>query len=226
MKFWYTSEGNGSTVIVFYHFWKGERIGPLAFKRFYPELKRDYTCIYYSYTSDIISADVNGTRDNFLNILESTEKNLSHFPQAYVVGASLGSVLGLLLASRCNKVKKLALNTAGWSLPYLVWYGGSMRGIKQELERKGWTLEKLTEAWAPISPENNPVRAKDILLMLSNNDEAFVPSNVERLVEELTKENRVRVIWNSHKHRRAVFQNFLLKEELYGFLNGTPKSNV
>jgi hypothetical protein len=219
MRFSKTIRGHSRRAIVFYHFWGVERWAASLLRWFFAPLEKDFTCIYYKYSDDILSSDVNGTREGILRIVDDSLKTLRDFEEVSLFGASLGSFISILVA-RERKVKRVVLATGALSFPRVIWFGRSKRinHIKKGMLQKGWTLKALEKEWKPISPEFHLCKGKQVLFMLSNSDSTLGVNNTMQLARELRKNNSVVVVESNLDHVPAIGQFLLSRGRIIDFL--------
>lgn len=109
-----------------------------------------------------------------------------------VLGMSLGSWVGGLLAAHDDNVNKASLFLTAGSLADLVWDGRATRSIRQSLNGH-IDLETLRKAWAPVNTENyanNLARNElDLDIVLGKRDTVVLPAASARFIDSLKDAN-------------------------------------
>src|SRR3989344_761626 len=169
---------NNNKVIIFLNGWKGKswHILPIAnLLRFV-----GYYCIVYSYDKIVLSPNLKETRKNILQVkknvieqiksLENQDKN-----EFTILGISLVSVIGVLVANESPAVTKLILNSIGADFAETVWTWEIVNdGFKKQLlEKQSVTLERLKQERTSISPiyHIDNLKKRKLLIYLSKRDE-------------------------------------------------------
>ncbi|RLE42792.1 hypothetical protein DRJ48_02695 [Candidatus Woesearchaeota archaeon] len=207
--------GSGSNIILFFPFWGGK---PWHYKILYRFLCKSATCVFYDYSTDILSSDVEATRENIIEVLNDARSTIEDYKRASVFGSSLGSFIALLLAASEPKVEKIVLNTGGASLAEAVWLGEATKNIKKRLEEKGWSLTKLKEAWSILEPNLLAINNRLFLIMQSLHDNTILKENQMRLLEQLCRNNLVTIVNTRLGHRAALIRNLLRIPTIARFL--------
>lgn len=74
-----------------------------------------------------------------------------------IAGISLGAILAALTLEQDNDYKASALIIGGGNVADIMWHGIATLRIRRELEKMGYTEERLTRELAPVEPLNRPI---------------------------------------------------------------------
>ena len=109
-----------------------------------------------------------------------------------VLGMSLGSWIGGLLAAHDDDVNKTSLFLTAGSVADLIWDGRATRPIRQSFDGN-IDLEPLRKAWAPINTENYADRLArselDLDIVLGKRDTVVLPAASARFIDRLKSAN-------------------------------------
>ena len=109
-----------------------------------------------------------------------------------VLGMSLGSWIGGLLAANDDNVNKTSLFLTAGSVADLIWDGRATRAIRRSFDGN-IDLETLRKAWAPINTENYAVRLArnelDLDIVLGKRDTVVLPAASARFIDSLKSAN-------------------------------------
>jgi len=110
------------------------------------------------------------------------------FQRIGIVGTSLGSCLSMLTTAHEPRIRAQALNHVSPWFADVVWRGLSTRHVRQGLDGQ-ITLERLRQAWRPISPFMylERVRRARTLLVYAKYDLTFPVDLSQSLVEEFRR---------------------------------------
>ncbi len=212
-------------LFIFYHFWGGS--SRIYFP--YESLVKEGTCIFYDYSLEILTSNVDDTVKNFKIIVKDSlreiQKRTEKKCKVSVFGSSIGSHIAFKVASECKEVKNIVLNTIGDNFAFNVWNGIATKVIKKNIENKGIDYEELDKKWKYISPiySVKKIRNKNILLFTSSLDEVILYSTQKKILAELKKQNTVVVENEPLPHAFVVIRNifkikkikdFMMKQEL------------
>jgi len=111
------------------------------------------------------------------------------YGEVSVLGMSLGSWVGGLIAAHDPAVSKASVFLTAGSLADMIWTGRATRSIRDSLETN-LDLSDLRRAWAPINLENfaHRLARRDLALhvVLAKRDKVVLPELSERLMQKLT----------------------------------------
>jgi hypothetical protein len=188
-----------------------------------------YTAVY-TYGDDVLSPDVERTvtdlteiRDHICGDIKKLQEQ-DETRKFAVFGASLGTVVGMMVTNNAPEVSKVVLNTTGADIAESVWSWSldARDGFKQKLVDKNISKEQLVERWASISPVNNlnNLQGKEVLVYLSALDEDIPFTEGLRLVDTLREHNiRTRVRKNLFSdHHQATKINYARAHRYIRFL--------
>jgi Alpha/beta hydrolase domain containing 18 len=105
-----------------------------------------------------------------------------------LVGASIGSSLGSIVAALDDRVCAAVLLLMADDFAEVVWTGSATKHIKYSLEQR-FTLEDLQSSWSIISPATYATRLsdriKDLLIVSGKLDTVFLPELTKRYIDRL-----------------------------------------
>lgn len=111
-----------------------------------------------------------------------------NYQEITVLGMSLGSWVGGLLAAHDDNVDKASLFLTAGSVADLAWSGRATRAIRQSFEGN-IDLETLRRAWAPINMENYAKHFArenlDLDIVLGKRDTVVLPQTSARFIDSL-----------------------------------------
>lgn len=219
MKFKKTSIGKGKRAFVFFHGWKGSSRHYFAYK----PLSKKGACIFYDYTPDILSSDVQATLNGFKGIIQDALKAVEKHSAVSVFGSSLGSTLAWMLVKKCKKTDRVILNTLGYNFAETVWAGKATQRIKKEVQAQNISLEQLDVLWKELSPEHNLkfLKGRNYLFYIPLKDKTIPFRQQLKLIQELKKIADIEVVSNPYiPHIPAVVRNILRIKKNMQFLLG------
>ncbi|SCB40449.1 alpha/beta fold hydrolase [Rhizobium hainanense] len=148
-----------------------------------------------------------------------------------VLGMSLGSWVGGLIAAHDANVSKASLFLTGGSLADMVWTGRATRSIRESLEPE-ITLPDLRRAWGVLNLENyagNLARPSLALhVVLAKRDKVVVPELSERYIQRLKDAGaRPNILELNCGHYSLATPPYILWAglSLKRFVAGSDKSN-
>ncbi len=141
-----------------------------------------------------------------------------------IMGISFGSMLAFMVANDLPSVSKIIANLSGADMAQIVWsWDKVMKGFKNQLRKKKWTLQKLQDIWFDLSPINNLDRltGKKILLYAAEKDEVIPYSQAKNLIEALDDYGiEYQTVVNiRHNHVISCLINILKFDTYLRFLN-------
>lgn len=192
--------------------------------------KNGYYCICYAFDNNVISPNVPQTVENMLLIKNDILSKINalkkdghkHFT---IGGASLGTIIAILVANESKDISKIVLNTTGADPALNVWISGMTKDkFKKKVMNQGYTLKKLQQAWRPIIPIYNMDNLKDkkFLIYLSKKDKAIpYEENGRRLIQELDKRgyDYQLIVNTKFGHLSTTFYNVFKPSVYLKFLN-------
>ncbi|MDP2898078.1 MAG: C45 family autoproteolytic acyltransferase/hydrolase [bacterium] len=134
-----------------------------------------------------------------------------------VVGVSLGAVIGGLVIGVDDSFVKNALVLGGGDVAQILWTSPESAELKQKLEEKGYTLEKLREELQPVDPLTyaHRINRSTVLLFNAKKDETVIPDCTTKFWE---KAGQPRIIWYDTSHvGMAPYINTIL-EQIVAFI--------
>lgn len=157
--------------------------------------KSSLSCLEYEFPDEILSIDHKYTKHCIEDVARNMHAHVKeliakhNFSSIHVIASSLGTCPGMMLANKEKSVSKVILHAPSHSLAHAFWDGVRTRQMRDELERRGVTLEELESLWAPLSPENNIVglRGKDVHVVISKDDKVVPYKQAKVLIRQLKK---------------------------------------
>jgi pimeloyl-ACP methyl ester carboxylesterase len=117
-----------------------------------------------------------------------------------VIGISLGSSIGSIVAALDNRVKAAALLLMADDFAEVVWTGTATRHIQASLAQR-FSLDHVVRAWGLISPatyaERLSSRGIPVLIISGALDRVFIPELTQKYIERLRRLNHD-VTWVRH----------------------------
>jgi pimeloyl-ACP methyl ester carboxylesterase len=105
-----------------------------------------------------------------------------------ILGISLGSSVGSIVAALDPRVRAAALILMAGDFAETIWTGSATRHVRQSLERR-FTLDEVRRAWRLISSatyaERLAQRLDRVLIVSGELDPVFIPELTRRYVEQL-----------------------------------------
>lgn len=114
-----------------------------------------------------------------------------------VIGSSMGSAIGSIVAAKDPHVNALVLLLTASHFGEVVWTGRATRNIRQALEGH-ISLSELNEVWSIISPVMyvSQLRARDIpVLILSGREDRVFEPRLTRHIVEAYRQQGIRAQW-------------------------------
>lgn len=207
-------------LFMFYHFWGGS--SKIYFP--YKSLAKEGTCIFYDFSHEILTSNVDDTVRNFKIIVKDSLKEIKKRRcDVSIFGSSIGSHVAFKVASESKQVKNLVLNTIGDNFAFNVWNGISTKIIKKNIEGQGINHKQLDKRWRYISPiySVNKIRNRNILLFTSSLDEVILYSTQRNIMSELenTRRRNSLVVENEPlPHALAVIKNIFKVKKIKEFM--------
>jgi hypothetical protein len=183
----------------------------------------EYGYIFNSYTQDILNADAQSTKQNFVQFIEQIMKDLNDLQKTkprdfFLYGQSLGGLFCMITADKID-VKKVMLVVPGANIAEAFWNGTKTRRLKQKMEKNGMTLDKLKDYWKEISPDyyfKNKSRQAKFYIVLSSKDKIIPSDNGRKLIEILKRERiEFELTETALSHEFAVIKESLLIGDFY-----------
>jgi len=173
--------------------WMGTTI---MYKSLINKLKNNYTIVFYRLPNKVLDGNPNNTfkyfqkaKKDIISIINHLEKK-GH-KEFSILGFSISTVLALMVSNNDNRIKKIIISMAGSDLAECVWYSNSfmVKDVKNRLLKNGINLSILKRKWSSISPINNinNLKNKDILILLSKNDDVIKYKYGLKLLKALEK---------------------------------------
>lgn len=134
-----------------------------------------------------------------------------------VVGVSLGAVIGGLVIGVDDSFVKNALVLGGGDVAQILWTSPESAELKQKLEEKGYTLEKLREELQLVDPLTyaHRINRSTVLLFNAKKDETVIPDCTTKFWE---KAGQPKIIWYDTSHvGMALYINKIL-EQIVAFI--------
>jgi hypothetical protein len=199
-KFYYNSKSSKLYILI--PRWKGrlKLNTPLA-----RDILKKGSCLAYK-LPDILSRNPNKTLkyiNSISNFIKRDIKDLNkkhNFKDITLVGLSLGTVPGLIVANNIESIKRVILVSLGHCLAEAIWAGKNTQYLRKAFENKKIKLSDLKQKWKSISPENNidNLNNKDIYVHLSKSDsvvpyfsgKSLIDSMKKNKLEPIIRENR------------------------------------
>jgi esterase/lipase len=185
--------------------------------------RKGFHVIFYEYEDNILSSDIQKTKNNLLFVrdeaLKSLDKIKNNYEQISIFGVSLGAVIGLLIANKTPDVKKVILNITGASMSETIWsWDNVFKFLKQSLIKKGITLEILQSEWQEIEPINNidNLQGKELLIYATKSDEV-IPHNQTQILLQALDQKQISYEYHDIKNLWHIpaAGYFLLKSKTY-----------
>lgn len=129
-----------------------------------------------------------------------------------VVGVSLGAIIGGLAIGVDGSFVKNALVLGGGDVAQILWTSPESAELKQKLEEKGYTLEKLREELQLVDPLTyaHRINRSTVLLFNAKKDETVIPDCTTKFWE---KAGQPKIIWYDTSHvGMALYINKILEQ--------------
>jgi hypothetical protein len=187
-----------------------------------------YGYIQYSYTDDILNADPNLTRRNFLQFIRRIIMDLNSLEKSkkrnlFLYGQSLGGLFCMIVADKIE-VKRAMLVVPGANLAESFWRGNKTRELRMEMEKEGMSLKELKKIWQKISPDNyfeDKSRRTEFHIVLSIKDKTIPTSSGRKLVEILKRHHiKFDVMETFLSHRATCVKEAVFTENFCSCLIG------
>jgi esterase/lipase len=202
-------------IIVLVGPWKSPSLFYYFIKKVIP---KKFGYIHYVYPKETLNSDPDATKKNFLRVIEKITQDLKKLNKTeqrnfFLYGQSLGGLFCMIVADKVD-VKKVMLVAPGANLAESFWYGEKTKDLRQEMEKRGMSIEKLKKCWRKISPDNyfeGKVRNTKFYIILSSKDKTIPIDNGRKLVRILKKQNiKVNVRETSLSHMAICLKESLL----------------
>ena len=184
-----------------------------------------YHVITYSYDNSILSPNVQDTVKNCFVVKNQILKQIESLKNQgintfYILGESMGALLGLMIANSSKDISKIVLNTVGGDLAETVWsWDKAKPWFKNDIIKQGIKLQELKKIWKDISPINNidNLQVKKILMYISKKDNIIqYESQALTLFNALEQRNyKVKLVTNNYLHHVFTVAYNLLRPRLY-----------
>jgi cephalosporin-C deacetylase-like acetyl esterase len=176
-------------------------------------------------TQGILAADIAFTRNVFrqavLDIRSAalwlrSRKEIDS-SKTGIVGVSLGAVIGALTVSLDNSFNRSALVLGGGDVALIVWTSPETADLKEELSRKGYTLDKLRDELRPVDPLTYAHRIDPATLIMFNakNDRTVVN---ECTVKFWEKARQPKIVWFNSSHFGITLYAGKIMEDIASFI--------
>ncbi len=161
------------------------------------KLKRlGFSYIHYDIRSDVLSPDVDSTRNYFKEIEKEIGADMKRWEERFntehfvIIGFSLGCVMASMVSGLNSKIRALILVVPGSSLAESLWRGLRTIKLKRVLRGEGLTLTELEKDWEELAPEQYVRNLKDkkVRVLLSRADKVIPYYLGKRFAEEIRKE--------------------------------------
>jgi esterase/lipase len=180
-------------IIVLVSPWKSPSFFYYFIKKVIPS---KYGHIHYVYPKKTLNSDPDSTKKNFLKVIEKITQDLKKLNRIksrnfFLYGQSLGGLFCMIVADKID-VKKVMLVAPGANLAESFWYGEKTKELRQEMEKRGVSIEKLKKCWQKISPDNyfgGKTRHAIFYIILSSKDKTIPINNGRKLVEILKRQH-------------------------------------
>ena len=193
------------------------------------KLKDKYTIVFYKLPNKILDDNPENTvkyfqeaKKDIISIINYLEKK--GYKEFSILSSSKSTVLALMISNDDNKIKKIIINMVGSDLAECVWYSNSfmVKNVKNRLVKNGINLSILKKKWSSISPINNinNLKNKDILILLSKNDEVIKCKYGLKLLKALEKKkiNYINETDNIFGHYLSGCKQLLFSDKIIKFL--------
>jgi len=184
---------------------------------------RGYSYVYYSFKPEILSTNLNLTKNGFSEISKKVAleiKSLKRkFSEVVLIGISLGAVSASMIANKSPELDKLVLVCPGNSLAESLWYGTRTRDIEEDFVKRKISLKNLKKIWKNLAPENNlnNLHNKEILIYISQSDIVVPYKNGKKLIYEM-KKKKLKPIVKENKylgHYLTIVKFCLFDREIF-----------
>lgn len=191
--------------------------------------RNGYQCIVYTYENNVFSPDTKKTVNDLLRVRDDVLDRIKQLKEQEckdfnIFGASLGTIIALLVANKSSDISRIILNTTGSDIAEVVWSWDNVKKyFKNALISQGYSLVQLKKDWSVITPINNinNLKNKKILLFLSQKDELIPYKLGEALGDVLSKyKYDVQIRTNIHSaHLLSGILNLFNTKVYLKFLN-------
>jgi esterase/lipase len=191
-------------------------------------IPEEYGYIQYAYPDKILCSDPLRTKQNFLHLIKTIEKDLSNLenkkPRSfYMYGQSLGGLFCMVVSDKIY-TEKVMLIVPGYNLAEAVWLGESTQKLKKEMVKNHkTTLSKLKKCWKIISPDyyfkNKSYKTK-FNIILSTNDKVIPTANGKKLLKLLKEKNiKEHISWTHLPHKLETIKEAVFIEDFKKWLS-------